>query len=150
MVSPINRLILVYLCFYLQLKIPHKENTQLRERLQCLRSANVVIFCSTLNRYSIIRRREAACCHITNGAKLLLLHQTRPNHLINTAAWKHQHMVGIKSTSWIDVQQERLYVNPSVFSSAFTGYICCCCCCCMASHYLSDKSAKWKCWESWG
>lgn len=31
--------------------------------------------------------------NMTNDAKTLLLHQIKPNHLINTGAGKHQHMV---------------------------------------------------------
>lgn len=93
MVSHINRLILVHSCSYLQIKISHKQNTQLRDRTQYLHSVNVVIFAPLW--IEIRLSGSERCCNISNGAKLLRLYQIQPDRLINAAAWERQHMVAL-------------------------------------------------------
>lgn len=140
MIHGFPTLIAWFWCFFLfTIKLCHEENTQLRERMQI--PLLMLFFCLALNGNVIIRNREIVRRHITNGAKLLLLHQIHPNHLINAGAWKHQHMVAL------NLHHRLCDVNLSVFSPVFAGYVRCRCCC-IASHYLSNQSAKWKCWEA--
>lgn len=75
----------------------------------------------------------------------LRLHQIQLNHLIKTGAWKHQHMAALNLHQGVMCSGERLHFNPS--AQTFTGCVCRCCRDILFFlHYLSDKSAEWKCW----
>lgn len=73
---------------------------------------------------------------MTNDAKTLLLHQMKLNHLINTGAGKHQHMVVLNLH--LGVMRSRHTSTHQPLQDMYASF------CCMAFHYVNDKAAKKK------